>query len=282
MEKYTIISDSSCDLKSKDLTDENITFVTVPIFYTLEGTEYPDDENVNIKELLEKMKQTKLPPKTACATPESFAEQMRAAQGHVICVTLSSKISATYSNACIAANTVHAETPDKKIFVIDSLSAIAGIARILYKLVGLIQSGKYTFDEVTQRITEIRSKNKIRFLLNDLSNLVKSGRMSKIAGIITSIIPLKLVLGDNGEGEIKKYKQVIGFKKGIEALSEFTGEHKDDPNNLIVISHCNNEEDANTLKRFLETKFAFRNVKTLSMRGIGTFLANDKGLAVAY
>ena len=282
MKKYTIIADSSCDLRGADLTCGAIDFVTTPISYNIGGVEYVDNEDMDAKELLVKMKQSKTAPKTACPSPETFAEQMRAGADNIICVTLSSKLSGTYGSAVLASETVRAEQPDKKIFVLDSLTTSAGLVRLLHKLAELIKSDKYSFEEITEKITKIRSTNKIRFLLNDLANLVKAGRMSKVAGIITSIIPLKLLCGDNGDGEIKKYKQVLGFKKAVETLSEFPGEKCEEKDNLIVISHCNNEESASLLKKLIESKFGFKYIKILLMRGTATTMANDKGLAVAY
>ena len=282
--KYTIIADSTCDLKKIDLTSDKFDFETTPLTIEVGGVEYVDDESLDTKELLVKMKHTKQASKTACPNPEAFTAQMRAGNDLIFCITLSSKLSATYQSACLAAETVHAEQPNKKIFILDSLTASSGMARILYKLIDLINDDKYNFEEITEKLTEIRNKSKIRFLLNDLSNLAKSGRMGKIASIITSIIPLKLLCGDNGAGEIKQYKKVLGFNKALESIAEFPGESLESEGieNPIFISHCNNQESANFLKKLLESKFGFNNIKTLIMRGVTTLIANDKGLAIAY
>ena len=284
MKKYTIIADSSCDLRSTDIKHENIQFITTPIIYNIGGVDHYDEEDVVVKDMMDKMKASKTWPKTACPSPETFADQMRAATDNVIVVTLSSKISGTNQSANLAAETVRAEQPSKNIFILDSLTCSGGMARIIFKLVDLISEGKLSFEEITQTITEYQKKGKIRFLLNDLTNLVKSGRMSKVAGIVTSIIPIKLICGDNGEGEIKKVKSVIGFKKGIEQLAQPPGEHLEShgKDNIIVITHCNNEESANSIKSTLESKFGYTNIKILLMRGVASVLANEKGIAVAY
>jgi hypothetical protein len=105
--------------------------------------------------------------------------------------------------------------------------------------------------------------------------------MSKVLGLITSVIPLKLICGDNKEGEIIKHRQVLGLKKGLNSLAELPGNENTDPKDLIVISHCNNQEGAGVIKSLLN-KFGFQNIKTLIMRGIATFFANDKGITMAY
>lgn len=283
MKKYTIIADSSCDLKSTDISDKLFDFITVPILYELGGKEFHDHEDNDVAALVTQMKEIKKAPKTSCPSVGTFAEAIRSTKtSNVFVLTLSSKISGTFNSARLAAEEVSAETPDKKIFVFDSLTTSAGLARIVFKLIELINKQELSFEQICEKLPEIRSRNRIRFLLNDLGNLVKSGRMSKVLGIVTSVIPIKLICGDNGEGEIKKYKQVLGHKKGIESLSEFPKADETGQDDLIVISHCFNEESAGFLKTLLETKFGFSNIKTLLMRGIATFFANDKGIAIAY
>jgi len=278
MKKFTIIADSSCDLRGADITDNLIDFTTVPIHYDLGGASFLDTEDSDVSTLTTKMKEHKTAPKTACPSVETFAEAIRSATTtHVFVITLSSKLSGTYNSARLAAE----EVPDKKVFVCDSLTTSAGLARIIYKLADLIKNGETDFNTLCEKLPEIRSRNRIRFFLHDLGNLVKSGRMSKVLGIITSVIPLKLICGDNGEGEIKKYKQVLGGKRGIDALAEFPATDKATHDDLIVISHCNNTEGVGAVTSILK-KLGYKNIKTLMMRGIATFFANEKGIAIAY
>lgn len=283
MGKYTIIADSSCDLKNADLESEKFDFFTVPLFITINNEDVIDDEGLIVKDFVAKMKANKSAPKTACPSPESFATEMRKGE-NVICLTISSKVSGTYNSAVLAANIVKEESPNKKIFVLDSLSASGGMARILYKLKELIESEKYSFDEVVEQITKYRSGTRVRFLLHDFGNLIKTGRMSKVLGFVFSAIPLKLICGDNGEGEIKKCGQALGTKKGMQVMSEFPKDavKANGDQTSIVISHCQNEEDASFLKTLLESKFGLKNIKILFMRGLASFYANDKGLLLAY
>jgi DegV family protein with EDD domain len=285
MKKFTIITDSGCDLKTADITGDLVELVTIPLTYRFgESEEFTDCEKNDMSALTAKIASSKQAGKTACPSPEQFAESMRNAQSnHIFVITLGSKISGTYNSARLAAETVTSEDAKRKIFVLDGMSATSGLVRIAYKLLEIIQDGEHDFDILCEKLIAIRKKNHTRFLLNDLSTLVKSGRMSKVAGIIATITFLKLICGDNGEGEIKMHKKVMGLKKGIETMAEMPackelGKDKDD---LIIISHCNNAEGAGILKTLLE-KSGFTNIKTFLMRGIATIYANEKGIAIAY
>jgi len=277
MNKYTIISDSSCDLRSNDITEKYIDFQTIPLKYTLDGETFIDDEAGNPREIIDKMKKSKQSPKTACPSPEEFAELIKSTKTeYVFVVTISSKLSGTNDSAKLAVDMV----TGKKVFIIDSLSTSGGLARLIYKLIELINAG-VEFDQICEQVMPIRDANRVRFVLNDLSNLVKSGRMSKVMGVVTSVLPIKLICGDNGEGEVKKIGTALGFKKGVENLSKFPGE-KADKDNLVVISHCFNEESAEILKNLITEKHGLTNIKILPMRGITSIIANEKGLAISY
>ncbi len=53
---------------------------------------------------------------------------------------------------------------------------------------------------MTERlISEMRTL----FVLEDLSNLVKNGRLNKVSGILASVLSLCPILGDDGKGEIR-------------------------------------------------------------------------------
>jgi len=156
--------------------------------------------------------------------------------------------------------------------------------RIIDTLVELIESEKYTFEEITEKITKVRNTTRLRFLLQDLGNLVKTGRLSKIKGLIASFLNIKLICGENGAGEIEEYGKAIGVKKAMHLLSGMPeGKVKEEGNDLpIVITHCHNEEGAGILKALLESRFGLKNIKTFIMRGLTSFYANDKGLILAY
>jgi DegV family protein with EDD domain len=266
------------------MVSDTVNFVAVPITITIGEEEFVDIEGLSTELIVEKTKACKTAPKTACPSPESFAEIMRASKDDILVVTISSKLSGTYNSARLAAEMVAEEQPGKKIFVLDSLSACGGLAHILLTLKETAESQDMSFDDLCVYAAELVSNTKTCFALNDLSTLAKSGRMSKVLGVITSVIPIKLICGDDGEGGIKKLKQVLGFKKAIEAIAEYPGEHSKvrGTDMQVVISHCHNEESANIVKTILETKFGLKKIITLLMRGTGTIYANDKGLTLAY
>lgn len=280
--KWTLIGDSACDLFSKDLTSEKINFVTVPLEIALESGNVVDDEDLDIADFVDKMRQNKTVAKTACPPTEKFAAAMREGD-NVIVVTISSKLSGTYQSATVAAETVKKEFPDKKIYVLDSLGASASETKILYQIQNLIENTDLTYDEVVSEIISFRDKTRTRFFLQSLQNLAKNGRIGKILGIVTRLTKLKLVCGENGEGEIVKYGVALTKNQGLKTLAKFPeAKAEEDPNLPIVITHCFNEQDAITLKDLILAKFKGFKIKILKMRGLASFYGDYKGIIMGY
>lgn len=281
--KYTIIADSCCDLFAADTSTEKITFVTAPLTICVGEKDFFDDESLDVNELVAAMKANTSAPKTACPSPEMFADGMKNGD-NIFCVTLSSKLSGSYNSARLAADNVKQDNPGKNIFVIDSCSASAGMILIVNKLVELIESDKLTFEQIVSKITAFRNATRVRFVLHDLGNLIKAGRMSKVIGLVASVLNIKPILGDDGKGEIKMCRKVLGTKKAMAAMSEYPAEKAiaeglDIP---IVITHCMNEEDAGLLSNLLKIKLGLTNIKVYLMRGLSSFYASHKGLILAY
>jgi len=270
---YTIIADSCGDLSSHHLTNKRINFVTVPITLTMDEENILDAEGLDTKTVVQKMRAAKK-LYSACPSPEDFMQHMRE-NDNIIIVTLSSKLSGTHGSAQIACEQIKAEYPDKKIFLLDTLSASAGVAHILFRLAELIEDESLCFDAIAGKISEIRDKTRVRFLLQDFSNLVKTGRIKKMVGAILGITPVKLICGDDGQGEIKKFGAALGTKKGIQKLAGTVD------TDTVTITHCHNETEATLLRTILE-KAGITKIKTILMRGCATFYANDKGIVIAY
>lgn len=93
------------------------------------------------------------------------------------------------------------------------------------------------------------------FVLEDLSALVKSGRLNKVSGIVASILSLCPVLGADGHGEIKMVAKARGMQNALRRLTEIVGQETAGapPRSVtMVLAHCQAEERAESLKMQLK------------------------------
>lgn len=275
-----LIADSCCDVTPamKRLLGLSIASLNI----TVGEEHYRDDESLNTLELIAKMKACKTPPTTACPTPEEYAALMRQERESFV-ITLSSKLSGSYNAACVGRQLALEENPDLRIHVFDSESAAAGETRIALFLRDLIDAGM-DFDSIVEKTTAFIATMKTHFVLEDLSHLVKNGRISKAAGLLGTMLNIRPIMGENGHGEIIPLEKVRGTANAMRRLVEIVASETSQAAGLtLVLSYCNCLERAQELKKmFLSQCSAIKEVIMVPTNGISTVYADDGGIVVAF
>lgn len=275
-----LIADSCCDVTPamKRLLGLSIASLNI----TVGEEHYRDDESLNTLELIAKMKACKTPPTTACPTPEEYAALMRQERESFV-ITLSSKLSGSYNAACVGRQLALEENPDLRIHVFDSESAAAGETRIALFLRDLIDAGM-DFDSIVEKTTAFIATMKTHFVLEDLSHLVKNGRISKAAGLLGTMLNIRPIMGENGHGEIIPLEKVRGTANAMRRLVEIVASETSQAAGLtLVLSYCNRLERAQELKKmFLSQCSAIKEVIMVPTNGISTVYADDGGIVVAF
>ncbi|HIY10959.1 MAG TPA: DegV family protein [Candidatus Anaerofilum excrementigallinarum] len=276
-----IIVDSCCD--TTPALRRAMRFVIAPLTVSAGDASFCDDGHIEIPQLLAAMKATNQPAASACPSPESYAALMRAAEASVV-VTLSSKLSGSYNAACVARDMVLEEYPEKKIHVLDSQSASAGELRQALLLRQLIDGG-LSFEEVVEKAEVFADSMKTFFVLEDLSNLVKNGRISKVAGLMGTMLSIRPIMGENGHGEIIQLDKVRGTQNALRRLVEIVNNalaSHPAKSLVLVLSHCNCPDRATALREsLLAGCAALREVIVVPTGGVSTVYANDGGVVLA-
>ncbi|MBP3595710.1 MAG: DegV family protein [Lachnospiraceae bacterium] len=275
---YKIIGDSCTDI-TEEMKQEGFISL-VPLTLTIKGETFVDDDTFNQKEFLAKMKQSEECPKSACPSPERY---MREFEGQEECyvVTLSSRLSGSYNSAVLAKNMYLEEHPEAKIEIVDSKSASCGQMLLVVKLRELKEKG-FGFEEVQKKITEFRDNMQTKFVLESLENLRKNGRLSKVAFTLCNVLNIRPVMAAE-DGEIIKIDQTRGHNKALMRMIEYIEADATDVTNKIVgISHCNNRERAEMVKREILKRLPFKDCIIVDTAGVATLYANDGGIIVSY
>ncbi len=277
-----IIADSSCDLTP---ALQNIMQVKhVPFKIDVDGKQFVDDKNIDLQSLLETIKGSKKAVATACPSPEEFAEHLRQADESFV-IALSSKLSGSYNSAVVAKEMVLEEFPDKKIHVIDSQSASAGETNIAIVLYEEINKGK-SFEEIVAIVDEFAKNMKTRFVLEDLSTLVKNGRITKAAGLVGSMLNIRPIMAENGEGEIICIEKIRGTKQALAKLVDIVVKETQScakKSLTVVLTYCNCVERAADVKKdLLEKCESVKEVISVPTAGLSSVYANDGGIILAF
>lgn len=277
-----IIADSCCDLTPalRRLLKVDIVSLTIDV----DGKQHVDNETLDTKRLLAEMKAYKGAPSTACPSPEAYADAMEQYDACFV-VTLSGKLSGSCNAARIGREMLLERCPEKKIHVVDSESASAGQTLLAMLLRDRIDSG-CAFETIAEEITAFVRRMQTRFVLEDLSNLVKNGRISRVAGLLGGALALRPIMGDDGHGGIVPIEKIRGTQNAMRRLVELIADSlraEKPASRQLVLSYCNCPERAMALKKdLLEKCAALREVILTPTSGISTVYAYDGGVVLAY
>ncbi len=276
--KFKIIADSSCDLDENYLKNLDIQFSVVPLTLNVGDREFVDDENLNVDEMLQAMKNANKQVSSACPSPQSFLDELVGADKYFI-VTISSKLSGSFNSACLAKNSLNVA---ENVHVIDSKATSGSMILIIKKLVSLIQMDM-PYEDICERI-DAYTNNEIELLfsLNKYDNLIRSGRMSALKALIATTLNIKLLCKAE-DGQIKLFKKFLGIKKTFKGIVTVLKEKiKNYLNKTCVISHCKNEKFATDLKEELLSNKIFEKVEVLQTKGLCSFYALEQGVIISY
>lgn len=208
-----LVIESSSDIDSIEAQKLGITMLPVPISFGEE--EFLDGVNITREEFYEKLVKCSNLPKTSMINSYRFEEVFQEIVSNgdeVVAIVLSSGLSGT----CNAAKTA-AENFKDKVFVVDSLSATAGIKLLIEYALTLISEGK-SAKEIFEILEEKKNKLQIRAMVDTLKYLKKGGRVSPLvafAGELMGIKPMVSVV----DGKVEVIGKVIGLKKAINYIN---------------------------------------------------------------
>ena len=279
----TILADSCCDLSPELLKKTQAKIA--PLTITIDDPHYVDDGTVDIPPYLAAMKASKNPVRSACPSPDLYAEDIRATEGDCFIVTLSAKLSGSHNAASLGVQLAQEDMPEKKVHVFDSESASAGETYIALMIHDLIAAGK-SFEQIVELVEEkIRSMHTL-FVLDSLDNLVKNGRISRTVALLANVLSIRLLMSDDGHGAIKNISKARGIKGALGQMVETCRKHTEGlaaASQRLVISYCNCPERARQVRDMIREKCpAIGEIIMTPTSALSSMYANDGGIVIAY
>ena len=274
---YKIIADSCCDVTEEMKKETGVEIV--PLTMRIDDKEYIDDHTLNIKDYLKDMKNSKSAPKTSCPSIQDFLDRFRD-KDNIFVVTLASSLSGTYNSAMQAKAIIQEEFKNKFIHIFDSMSAVIGETMVHLKIHECLKRNLRN-TEVVERVSKYIKEMKTFFLLENLDNLIKSGRINPLIAKAANILNIKPIMGDDN-GNIRLVDKVRGYERAFKRLVDIIGEGSRLEEKVLGIAHCNCIERAVRFKEEVMKKYPFRDIKVVEMAGVSSAYANQGGLVIAF
>lgn len=206
-----LLVDSSADYTKEEIENQHL--LLAPLNIHIQGKDYLDGVNLFPDEFYTLLTTHEEFPKTSQPSPQEFVdlfEEVKASGDELICILLSSALSGTYQSAVLAKNIVDYEG----IYLVDTLSVTAGIRLMVDKAQELIEEHK-SAKEISEYLTDMRSRVKILAAVDTLEYLCKGGRVSKTAATLGNMAKLKPIVSVTLDGKVDLVAKRLGMNKSI-------------------------------------------------------------------
>lgn len=240
MKEVQIVTDS-CALLSEEEMKELDVMVT-PVLLNLDGTTYRDNVEMSHEQFYRLLKSG---AKATTSQPylgdviESFKASLGRAN-RVLHISISEGLSGTYHNALMAARMVD----EARITVLNSRTICGAQRYLVQKAARLAQLGRGA-EEIVESLKESLSDMQSFLIAVDFGYIRRSGRLSKTAAIIGSILRIKPVLRLNDEGtRIEKYGIARTMTQAVDLIIESIVRKRADAMHRFYICHGDDIETA--------------------------------------
>ncbi len=197
-----ITSDSTTDL-SKELC-ERYKITVMPLCITLGDKLYTDGVDITPDDIYAHHDRTGELPKTTATNVGDcldFFSQFTSQGKTVIHFTISSEMSSTYNNACMAAEELG------NVYIIDTKNLSTGGGLLVITAAELLNQG-LPVEEIVEKTRETVARVDASFVIDNLEYLYKGGRCSAVAMLGANLLKLKpCIQVKNGKMDVaKKYR----------------------------------------------------------------------------
>ena len=203
MNKQIIISsDSTCDL-SKELVERYQIHIQ-PMGISLGDQIYRDGVDITPDMIYAHHEKTGQLPKTSAINVVEaleYFEELTKDGSAVIHFTISSSMSSTYNNACVAAQEF------ENVYVVDAKNLSTGSGLLVLAAAEMAQEGPEA-QQIVEKLNDLADRVDASFVVDNLEYLVKGGRCSALAAFGANLLQLKpcISVKNGAMGVGKKYR----------------------------------------------------------------------------
>ncbi len=274
---YTISISSTTDLPAEYVSRHQIPFLSFT--FTINGREYKDDLGVSMSaaDFFKTVRGGAMPTTSLVSTETYLAvfEPMLKEGRDILHMELSSGVSGSYNSARLAAEELREKYPERKLLLIDSLSASLGYGLLAHYAIQMKEAGK-SIDEVYAWAEANKLKINHWFTVDNLMHLKRGGRLSGTAAVLGTLLHIKPVLNVDDTGHLIPREKARGRKAALNELLAKMTELVEKPDGQdIFISHGDCLDDANYVAAQIKEKFP--GVKSVLVNTIGPVIGAHAG-----
>jgi DegV family protein with EDD domain len=253
-DRVAIVSDSLCCLPRELVEQYNISIVPTNVYF--KDRVYKDWVDITPSQAYELFLKDPDSWATSPAPPEDWLETYRRLgeqNKSILCITISSKLSAMYNVARQAKERIEAEMAGVAIEVLDSRLAVTAEGLVVLAAARAAEQGR-SLAEVAKAAEEIRDRVGFIFLLDTIRYIYRTGRIPKIAALAGSVLNIRPLL-TTSSGVVRFMGAVRSRERGIEKMLKIMRNRVGQARVRVAVTHAYTPEEAEKLKEQVSSEF---------------------------
>jgi DegV family protein with EDD domain len=206
---FAVITDGSIDIPARQQQEYDIPIVHPLVL--IEGKELVSTVDITIDEFFERQRTAASIPKTSQPAPGQFADAFENALSYndrVLYLGISAGLSGTINSAHTAAENF----PADKIVIHDTMT-IAGEGGMQVLAAARVKARGGSLDEALEAARKVQSTSQLFFTVDDLTYLIKGGRIGRVAGAIGGLLNIKpIITVDKTDGKLQPHSRIRTLK----------------------------------------------------------------------
>lgn len=280
--KIALVTDSTSAITKQEAEENNIIVVSIPII--IGKKEYLENVDITSDQLFKMQREGADFPKTSQPSTGSlirlFDHLLDQGYEAIIAITLSSGISGFYQTLCNIAD----NNPKYNLHPIDTRMTVRLQGNLVLAAAKMIKNG-VELESILTHLDEIRSTIDEIFVVNDLNNLSRGGRLSNAGAFIGSMLNIKPLLTFK-DGNIVAFDKIRSMKRAFLKIKKLTVKKIDqlpykDKIKLFIID-SNDSSQVAEAKTFLKEKFPDQSISVTKFSPVIATHLGEKSFAIGW
>ncbi|UZX30659.1 DegV family protein [Lactobacillus helsingborgensis] len=280
--KIALVTDSTSAITKQEAEENNIIVVSIPII--IGKKEYLENVDITSDQLFKMQREGADFPKTSQPSTGSlirlFDHLLDQGYEAIIAITLSSGISGFYQTLCNIAD----NNPKYNLHPIDTRMTVRLQGNLVLAAAKMIKNG-VELQSILTHLDEIRSTIDEIFVVNDLNNLSRGGRLSNAGAFIGSMLNIKPLLTFK-DGNIVAFDKIRSMKRAFLKIKKLTVKKIDqlpykDKIKLFIID-SNDSSQVAEAKTFLKEKFPEQSISVTKFSPVIATHLGEKSFAIGW
>jgi len=267
-----IVTDSTSYISDELKKRYDISIVSLSVIFGNEELKEINIENENFYEKLDKSLSIPTSSQPSLDEMYNILEKHVRDNNEVVGVFLSSDMSGTYSNACLAKSMILENYPNALIEIIDSRSNCMQLGFAALTAAKAAHQGK-SIAEVVSIVKDNIKRSRFLFIPDTLEYLKKGGRIGGASALLGTIFQIKPIL-TVVDGKTEMFNKVRTKKRAIQTMiDKFIEDITKNGLGEVMIHHINDVEGALAFAKMVEEKIG----KKIEIGPIGPVIGTHVG-----